>query len=546
LGEKLGAADYLDAHSLAKLMKEEDRFLGKLFTRLSDELQAMGAVSKRAFYAVADHFLGQSSERSRERDILLKPETIREEDRAQDLFRKVSAKSSQKFNVNQEKDSGPEYYGASGEAYSGLRSTLNQQKEKINHTIQDVHEDWTHPAFKLADKYKDTFTEGLKLYGEEGAVHYWQSKREAFFKLYEQKIAAVESILTSPVLSYLSDDSKNLTRNVAFEDPDKTLDLLTHLRASKEAELQNSSLKERSESASRQDHPSLEVSAALDKEKPINQEKVSSRWESFEALVQFCENRLWDIIKQENAPLTLERKQRIPLQAERTAEFLLHRHGLEKTPLQPQEMTQLSLRAKYELKRIPEISRELIREWDRDGNFNEDKDGIFAHMIAERLAFIEGRLYLEAKRNGLNPPSNIEELAQKELKIHRQEAKELAKGLSQKYFLSENSALECAKNILRYKETHGEKPSEDQMGQMAEIQKTLEGREPRYASQGFLSHEIAFFKRREADLLFRSVAHDKISKEIDHTHAQARDSLKIIASHIEQDISRVHQRGFSL
>ena len=544
-GEKLGAADYLDAHSLAKLMKEEDRFLGKLFTRLSDELQAMGAVSKRAFYAVADHFLSQSSERSREREILLKPETVREEARAQELFRNVSEEVKTKDD-RQKKDSGPEYYGASGEAYSGLRRTLNQQKEKINHTVKDVHEDWTHPAFKLADKYKEVFTEGLKLYGEEGAVHYWQSKREAFFKLYEKKIEAVESILTSPVLSYLSDDSRNLTRKSAFEDPDKTLDLLTRLQASKEAALQNISLKERSESTSLGDHLSLEASASLYKEQPINQEKTNFRWESFEALVQFCETRLWNIIKQENVPLTLERKQRIPLQAERTAEFLMHRHGLEKTPPQPEEMTHLSLRAKYELKRIPEISRELIREWDRDGNFNEDKDGIFAHMIAERLASIEGRLYFEAKHNGLNPPSNIEEMAQKELEVHRQQAKELAKGVSQKYFLSTESALECAKNILRYKETHGEKPSEDQTSQMAEIQKTLEGRDPIYASQGFLSHEIAFFKRREADLLFRSFAHDKISKEIDHTHAQARDSLKIITSHIEQDISRVHQRGFSL
>ncbi|MBY0293123.1 MAG: hypothetical protein K2W92_07550, partial [Alphaproteobacteria bacterium] len=393
---------------------------------------------------------------------------------------------------------------------------------------------------------KEVFTEGLKLYGEERAVQYWQSKREVFFKLYEQKIEAVENTLSSPILSYLSDESRNLTRKSAFEDPDKTLDFLTRLQASKEAELQDLSLKERREILSRQKKPSLEVSASLYKEKPINQEKSGSRWESFEALVQFCENRLWDIIKQENILVTSEKKQRIPLQAERTAEFLLHRHGLEKTPPQPEEMTWLFLRAKYELNRTPEISKELIREWDRDGNFNEDKDGIFAHMIAERLASIEGRLYFEAKKNGLKPPSNIEELAQKELEVHRQQAKELAKTLSQKYSFSTESALECAKNILRYKETHGEKPSENQRGQMAEIQKTLEGREPTYASQGFLSHEIAFFKRREADLLFRSVAQEKISKEIDHTHAQARDSLKIITSHIEQDISRVHQRGFSL
>ena len=62
-GEKLSAADYLDAHSLAQLMREEDHFLTKLFTRLSDELHAMGAVSKQAFKSVADHFLGRTSER---------------------------------------------------------------------------------------------------------------------------------------------------------------------------------------------------------------------------------------------------------------------------------------------------------------------------------------------------------------------------------------------------------------------------------------------------------------------------------------------------
>ncbi|MDZ4322910.1 MAG: AAA family ATPase, partial [Alphaproteobacteria bacterium] len=77
-GEKLGAADYLDANSLdatalAKLMKEEDRFLEKLFTRLGDELYAMGAVSKQAFKNVADHINGRASEKS----ILLKPETVR-------------------------------------------------------------------------------------------------------------------------------------------------------------------------------------------------------------------------------------------------------------------------------------------------------------------------------------------------------------------------------------------------------------------------------------------------------------------------------------
>ena len=260
-------------------------------------------------------------------------------------------------------------------------------------------------------------------------------------------------------------------------------------------------------------------------------------------------NPIFILIK---VPLTLERKQRIPLQAERTATFLLHRYGLEKAEVQEQEMAQLSLRAKYELKRIPEIRRKLIKEWDREGNFDEDKDGIFAHMIADRLASIEGRLYLEAKQRGLNPPSNIEELAQKEIETHRQQTKELAAEIFQKYFLSEKASLECAKNVLRYKETHGEKPSKDQISHIILVEKTLEKNEARYVAQGFKPHEIAFLKRTEADRLFRSLEHTKISNEmkpsneIEQSHTRARASLNRAVSQIEQDISRLHQKGLSL
>jgi Ti-type conjugative transfer relaxase TraA len=220
-GEKLGAADYLDANSLAKLMKEEDRFLEKLFTRVSDELQAMGSVSKRAFHAVADHFLGLSSERSRERDILLKPETVREEARARDLLQNAPERSLRQLDDDD---------------ISSLWTTLNQQKEKINPTVQDVYEDWKHPAFNSADFYKRVFEEGLKNQGEAASIQYWKSKREPYMKIYEQKIEAVETILTSPVLSYLSDDSKVLTRKLAFDDPDKILRFLSHLQEIKKTE----------------------------------------------------------------------------------------------------------------------------------------------------------------------------------------------------------------------------------------------------------------------------------------------------------------------
>ncbi|MCI5055511.1 MAG: MobA/MobL family protein [Flavobacteriales bacterium] len=183
-GEKLGVADYLDASSLSKLMKEEDRILTKLFTRLGDELHAMGAVSKQAFKNVADHFLGRTSEKS----ILLKPETVREEVRAQEILQK-----------------GP----------VSLRAEIK--------TVHDVQEDMKHPAFHEADFYKRVYAKGLKTQGEAASIDYWKEKREPYVKQYEQKIENVNQLLASPLLSYMSNKSKDLALKAAFENPDKAI-----------------------------------------------------------------------------------------------------------------------------------------------------------------------------------------------------------------------------------------------------------------------------------------------------------------------------------
>ncbi|OJW52795.1 MAG: hypothetical protein BGO67_10450 [Alphaproteobacteria bacterium 41-28] len=82
-GEKLSAADYLDADSLSKLMQTEDRFLTKIFERIACEFDAMGTVSKKAFWQVADHFLGTH----REHEIRINPDSVREEVRAEELFK---------------------------------------------------------------------------------------------------------------------------------------------------------------------------------------------------------------------------------------------------------------------------------------------------------------------------------------------------------------------------------------------------------------------------------------------------------------------------
>jgi hypothetical protein len=201
-GEKLGTADYLDANSLAKLVKEEDRILTKLFTRLGDELHAMGAISKQAFKNVADHFLGRTSEKS----ILLKPETVREETRAQEILQKES-----------------------------VRSFHPTSPAEIN-TVHDVLEDMKHPAFHEADFYKKVFAKGLKTQGETASIEYWKEKREPYVKQYEQKIETVNHLFSSPLLSYMSDKSKDLARKAAFEDPDKAITFLSHLKDIKQAE----------------------------------------------------------------------------------------------------------------------------------------------------------------------------------------------------------------------------------------------------------------------------------------------------------------------
>ncbi len=253
-GEKLGAADYLDVKSLASLMKDEDRFLSKLFTRLGDELHAMGVVSKQAVKSLADHFLGiiptgmipigivpkglgpgRASERDIEHDVeksmrlnleSLKLGPIREEERAHELLKKAprAFKSGPGNETGMQEAPGPQY------------NNLEQLKLKINHTLKDVYEDWKHPAFKKADHYKRVFEEGMKLHGEHAAIEYWQSKRESFINFHEEKVKAVEKELQAPILSYLSIESRNLALKAAFEDPDKALNRILQLQASKTAE----------------------------------------------------------------------------------------------------------------------------------------------------------------------------------------------------------------------------------------------------------------------------------------------------------------------
>lgn len=194
-GEKLAAGDYLSTDSLNALMEKEDHLLTKIFERVSNELEAIGAVSKQAFWTIADHFL--KTPREKEAPVLHQ-EGIREEVRANELLQQKS---------------------------------LSNTQEKS--PLEAVYEEMSHPAFANAQFIKKVFDKGLKLHGETEAIAYWDSRKDSFFQAYHQNLETVEKELQSPLLDHLEDEWKDKVREFATQDP---LKILTFLAEKKEEE----------------------------------------------------------------------------------------------------------------------------------------------------------------------------------------------------------------------------------------------------------------------------------------------------------------------
>lgn len=198
---------------------------------------------------------------------------------------------------------------------------------------------------------------------------------------------------------------------------------------------------------------------------------------------------------------------RVEKQAEKAANFIFHAHALKDTQPREKETKHFLLRAKYELDRIPEIRDNIIASWQKAGSYKGESDELIAHMIAERQASIEGRMYLAAKQAGFKPLPMIPDLAAKELQTNRARTETLTQELIQKHGLSETAATDCAKDILRHQETHGEKPSSEQMAAMVQISRELDKQgDPSSMGQA----NIEYLRRRNGDLQFREmVSHGK-------------------------------------
>lgn len=392
-GEKLSAADYLDTNSLNKLMQQEDHLLTKIFERISNELEAMGAVSKKAFWQVADYFLGRNQEKEIRIDPGFLKESVREEARAEDLLK-------------------------------------TKQEPRISLVPSTPH---------------------------------------------LENPAAAE---TKP-------------SHATLENPHQT----------------------------------------------ETQASEASGETNFSKLVRQCEERLHGTLKNHNLPLTAGRANRIPIQAEKTAAFLLHAYG-DISALPPEhEVVNFSLRAKYELNRLPKIQKDLMDE----GETNAYR----AYSIADRLASIEGRLYFEALQKGGEPlhPSFD---ARREFYKNQAQAPQLAAELIRQHYISEKSALQCARDLLRYRETHGENPSADQTDKMIQIAKQLEHKEYKNHSYDCDSKEKNFLCNRERELLFRHGFSYDTSWDLDVSKGQINKSVGHIQRQLQVEQQRVHKKQMDL
>ncbi|MBY0292094.1 MAG: hypothetical protein K2W92_02260, partial [Alphaproteobacteria bacterium] len=99
---------------------------------------------------------------------------------------------------------------------------------------------------------------------------------------------------------------------------------------------------------------------------------------------------------------------------------------------------------------------------------------------------------------------------------------------------------------LRYKETHGEKPTSGQIESMVQISREIEKRDYAHSSKGLGSHEVEFLRRKEGDLLLRSSKSLEFMTLSENKQIKAQISLKVITHDIIQEVSKINQREISL
>lgn len=273
----------------------------------------------------------------------------------------------------------------------------------------------------------------------------------------------------------------------------------------------------------------------------------TSAQEVLNQITKNCEWLLSAHIAEKNIFLTPELKERIPLQAERAANFIFYAHTLNGTSPTEKETKRFLERAKYELDRVPQIKEKLRDEWCKKGKFNETSSPLMIHMIAERQASIEGRLFLEAREAGQKPSPNIPQLAEAEFNSNKARTKAFAQQFAIKYSLSNEAGKECSRNILRYQETHGTKPTNTQRAAMAEIARQLGNKFINSSEKD--SHNLTYLRRMNGDAMLQERCYEakaSIAQEQNIIKIQEKALLEAQKQRIVQEVLRQKERDFSM
>ncbi len=125
------------------------------------------------------------------------------------------------------------------------------QTPELSPTLQAVYKEMDHPAFTTSHAIvvKKTFEKGLKIYGEEKAIAYWESSKDTLLEPYRQNLAKVEHELVSPAFASRTEKWKDHARELAQQDPLKVLESFQKLKDDAAQKLEKQTLETKSTQA---------------------------------------------------------------------------------------------------------------------------------------------------------------------------------------------------------------------------------------------------------------------------------------------------------
>jgi len=118
------------------------------------------------------------------------------------------------------------------------------QTQELSPALQAVYKEMEHPAFTTSHAIvvKKAFEKGLKVYGEEKSIAYWEDNKDILLQPHRQNMAKVENELASSAFGFRTEKWKNHARELAQQDPLKVLESLQKLKEDAAQKLEKQTL----------------------------------------------------------------------------------------------------------------------------------------------------------------------------------------------------------------------------------------------------------------------------------------------------------------